>query len=310
MKRVLVVSYSQSGQLHGVVDSVLEPLHASVHHEILQPQPAFPFPWSLRSFLDVFPESVRLEPCGLAPLGIAEDAEFDLVILAYQVWFLAPAQPMTAFLKSPAARRLLKGKPVVTIIACRNMWLTAQETVKRLIAEAGGRLKDNIVLTDRANALATFISTPRWLLTGRRDRFLGLPPAGVPQSDIDGCRRFGVALSEALANDGEAGSAPMLSGLRAVEVEPRLIMSERAGSRAFRVWSAIIRKFGPPGGTARQCMLLVFVCYLIAMIITIVPLSLLLQKLLRPLLAGRIGTLKNYYEQPSGSQDFRMVSHD
>ena len=55
--------------------------------------------------------------------SVRADEQFDLVILAYQVWYLAPSGPITAFLKSEAGRRLLHGRPVVTVIACRNMWL-------------------------------------------------------------------------------------------------------------------------------------------------------------------------------------------
>src|SRR5438128_2389674 len=83
------------------------------------------------------------------------------------------------------ARRL------VTIIACRNMWLVAQETVKQLIQGAGGRLCDNVVFIDEGRALATFITTPRWVLTGRRNAFWGLPAAGVAEEQIANSDRFG-----------------------------------------------------------------------------------------------------------------------
>lgn len=310
MKKVLVVGYSQSGQLHEVIARFIEPLHGTPHvkvrKEILRPQHPFPFPWSFPAFLDVFPESVRLEPRPLQPLSVGPEENFDLIILAYQVWFLSPSQPITAFLQSAEGKRLLNGKPVITVIACRNMWLSAQETTKRLIAEAGGRLCDNVVLTDRAHPLATFITTPRWLLTGRRDSFFGLPPAGVNPAVINDCARFGAALIPALAEDREKTGQPLLDGLRAVTVEARLIMSERAGQRAFRVWSWIVSRFGAAGQKRRQPALFAFALYLIALIVTVVPLSLLLQTLLRPLLASRLARLKAYYEQPSGSQDYRL----
>jgi len=310
MKKVLVVGYSQSGQLHEVVTRFIEPLRnapqVKVREEILQPQTPFPFPWSFSAFLDVFPESVRLKPRQLRPLTLQREEEFDLIILAYQVWFLSPSQPITAFLQSTEAKRLLRGKPVITLIACRNMWLSAQETTKRLIADAGGNLCDNVVLTDRAHPLATFITTPRWLLTGRRNSFFGLPPAGVNPAAITDCARFGAALIPALAQDREKAGKPLLDGLRAVSVESHLIISERAGQRAFRAWSWIISRFGAAGQKRRQPALFVFALYLVILIITVVPLSLLAQRLLRPLLAPRLARLKDYYEQPSGSQGYRL----
>ena len=144
MKRVLLVHFSQSGQLTRIARQLVAPLAAAadvrVVEEVLRPRAAYPFPWPLWRFLDAMPESVLLEPPALEPLRVHPGERFDLVVLAYQVWYLAPCEPVTAFLKSPAGRELLRGRPVVTLIACRNMWLTAQETVKRLIREAGGVL--------------------------------------------------------------------------------------------------------------------------------------------------------------------------
>ena len=63
IKNVLVVHYSQTGQLTELVHSMLAPLRARadvcVHEEVLRPQRPYPFPWSFFTFLDVFPESVR-----------------------------------------------------------------------------------------------------------------------------------------------------------------------------------------------------------------------------------------------------------
>jgi hypothetical protein len=131
-------------------------------------------------FVDAFPECVQLDAPPLKPLSITADRQFDLVILTYQVWYLAPALPMTAFLKSPCRPALIKDKPVVTVVACRNMWLSAQETMKRLIAEAGGQLRDHLAFTDQGHG-AGHLHHHAALGADRQARplFLGLPPAGV-----------------------------------------------------------------------------------------------------------------------------------
>lgn len=311
MKRVLVVHYSQSGQLGQIAGNIAAPLRAAgveVVEEILRPREPYPFPWPFFDFLDAFPESFRLDPPPNHPPAADPDKPFDLVILAYQVWYLSPAMPMTAFLQSIEGRRLVNGRPVVTVVACRNMWLGAQEKMTKLVADAGGRLIDHIAFTDDAHPLATFITTPRWVLTGRRDRFLGLPPAGVAPAEIAGAERFGRALAEALARDEERSGRPLLTGLRAVRVNPRLIVSERAGQRAFRVWSGFIRLFGKRGQWRRRPVLALFVTYLLLLIVTVVPLSLLLQRALAPLLRPRLDALRARYEQPSGSGTERLPS--
>lgn len=313
MKKVLVINYSQTGQLAEVTQQVVAPLRAAghqVHLETLVPETPFPWPWPIIDFVDAFPECVQLDAPPLKPLSIPAETDFDLVILTYQVWYLAPALPMTAFLKSAEARRLLAGKPIVTLVACRNMWLTAQETMQHLIAEGGGQLRDHLAFTDQGHPLATFITTPRWVLTGKRDRFFGLPPAGVAPAEIRGATRFGRALADALDNDRERNAGPMLAGLQAATVNPRLAISERAASRAFRVWSKLIRLFGKRGQWRRRPVLLVFALYLIAMVITIVPLSLLIQWLLSPLLKTPLEQLRARLEQPSGSQDFNLKKYE
>ena len=304
MKRVLLVHFSQTGQLTRVARRLSSPLagggDVELVEEVLRPRPPYPFPWSLRRFLDAMPETVLLEPPALEPFSVPAGERFDLVILAYQVWYLAPSGPMTAFLKSETGKRLLRGRPVVTVIACRNMWLLAQESVKRLIQEAGARLLDNVVFTDQGGTLATFVTTPRWLLTGRRDSFWGLPAAGVAEEEIANAGRFGRALLDALRAGRECKDAPMLAGLGAARVDPGLIFSERAARRAFSAWSRLIRLGGAPGSIARVPMLALFSVYLVAMILTVVPTSLLVQRITRPLFAARLRSLQTYYELPSG----------
>ncbi len=312
MKNVLVINYSQTGQLADITVQVVAPLRAAghqVHLETLVPETPFPWPWPIVDFVDAFPECVQLDPPPIKPMAIPANVDFDLVILTYQVWYLSPALPMTAFLQSTEGKRLIAGKPVVTLVACRNMWLSAQATMKRLIAEAGGQLRDHLAFTDQGHALATFITTPRWVLTGKRNSWLGLPPAGVAPEEIRAASRFGRALADALDHDAERSGQPMLTGLRACTVNPRLALSERAAHRAFKVWSRLIRAFGKRGQWRRRPMLLLFALYLITLVLTVVPFSLLLQWLLSPLLAPRLARLRAELEQPSGSQDFNLNNY-
>src|SRR6266581_2026775 len=183
MKRVLVVHFSQTGQLARVARRLVSPLaeagDVELVEEVLRPHQPYPFPWPAWRFLDVMPETVLLEPPELEPLSVRAEEPFDLIILAYQVWYLAPSGPITAFLKSEAGKRLLRGRPVVTVIACRNMWLVAQETVKQLIQGAGGRPR-----------------AARWPARGSRARGCAHacgPRSGVRRSAADFQRTGGAA---------------------------------------------------------------------------------------------------------------------
>jgi len=314
MARILVISYSQTGQLERVARAMVSPLIGDSGFEVisekLQPQTPYPFPWGFLDFFDTFPETVHLDEVPLQPVGFDPDAHYDLVILAYTVWFLSPALPISSFLKSPAAR-VLAGKPVITLIACRNMWLSAQETVKDLLARRGARLIDNVVLIDQGPTWATFVTTPRWLLTGRKSGFWHIfPPAGVSDAAAKAAARFGRALREArhLIESG-AATGPLLSGLAAVKVNPGYIASERLGKRSFLIWGRLLRALGQPGNAVRRIVLVVYILFLVTLILTVVPLGVLARRLLRPLTRARIEREVARLEAPSGSGVERLAQY-
>ena len=111
MKNVLVIYYSQSGQLESIARNIAKPLLNAeeinvVFHEIQLEKP-FPFPWNKEAFFDAFPESFLQIPTELKPIP-AEivNQKFDLILLHYQVWYLSPSIPINSFLKSSEAKML------------------------------------------------------------------------------------------------------------------------------------------------------------------------------------------------------------
>jgi hypothetical protein len=306
MKRVLVIHYSQTGQLRDLMQSVVAPLQAAPGIDVtlapIRPCRPYPFPWPFWRFFNTFPETVYGEADPVEPLDVADDAEFDLVILAYQVWFLSPSLPTTAFLQSEQAARLLRGKPVVTLIGCRNMWLMAQEVMKGHLQRLGARLVDNIVLTDHVHSAFTFISTPLWMLTGRRGPFLGglVPPAGIPAAEIAAASRFGTAIAAQLPQRTAGDTSPMLQGLGAVAVNERLIASETIARRSFRIWGGLLRALGGPSSPLRRLVLVVYVIFLVTLILTVVPVSAVIKRLIAPLTRERVARQRAYFAAPSG----------
>lgn len=310
MKRILVVYYSQTGQLASIAKTLSDPLaqaeDMSVTYAAVQPDPPYPFPWPFFDFLDAFPETVALDPPAISLDGLDGDERFDLVILAYTVWFLSPAPPITGFLKSETAHRVLRDTPVVTVVGCRNMWLQAQEAVKELLAQAEARHIDHVALTDRGSSIKTLFTTPRWMLTGRREPFWGIfPRAGIHEDDIRHSERFGRALRQALRHGDIETQSPVLAGLGAAPVDDRLIDSERIGKRSFAIWSKLIRRIGPPRHPARRAVLGVYVVFLITMIATVVPVTMTLRTVSKPLRRNKLAAERAYYAQPSGADRSR-----
>ncbi|WP_339525379.1 dialkylrecorsinol condensing enzyme [Pseudomonas sp. EA_35y_Pfl2_R111] len=304
MRQVLIVHFSQTGQLDRLAQSVCAPLqqHGDIQLDFLQLQPAqpYPFPWPFLDFFRIFPETVLMRPQPLLPLAVDASKRYDLVILAYQVWFLSPSQPMTAFLASPEAAQLLKGTPVVTLIGCRNMWLMAQEKLKNRLTELGARLVDNIALTDACGTAASFLATPLWLFTGRQKPYSWVPRAGIDEAEIAAASRFGQAMVQRLTADSLPIEQPMLTGLGAVRIDEKLIASEKVGNRSFQLWSRLLAALGPQQSRRRGAGLVVYILFLLCLIVTVVPLSALLKKLLAPLLKERTQREKAYFAGPSG----------
>ncbi|MDD2829445.1 MAG: dialkylresorcinol condensing enzyme [Sulfuricurvum sp.] len=304
IKRVLVVYYSQSGQLTRVLERMLSPLHENPAIELsivrLESSEDFTFPWSFWRFFDAFPESVYLDPPNNLPFELENPHEFDLIIIGYQPWFLSPSLPMSAFLLSDEAKIILKDKPVMTVIGCRNMWIEAHKTLKELISKCQGQLIDNVVFSDQSGPLESFITTPRWMLSGKKDSFLGFSRAGISDDDIVSSERFGKRLVEKLQDNSHLINGPMLKNLGAVQVDDRFIAAEKIGKRSFRIWGALIRLFGKRGSKLRLPILSFYILFLITLIITVVPINMMIQAMIRRLFKGKIDKIREILEAPSG----------
>lgn len=301
MKKILIIHYSQTGQLTDIVNSVTSCFKDNedvlITWEKIKPKPAFPFPWKATQFCDVFPESVRGISCQIEPVRFDPNEDYDLIILAYQVWFLAPSMPITAFLDSSAAR-VMKGRPVLTIIGCRNMWLLAHETVKQKIIESGGSLFGNIVLGDRTGNLLGVLTITIWMLTGKKSSFLNLlPGAGISDQDIQDAAKFGNILADALQNDDPGPIQKTLNAHGAVTVEPQYILFEKRIHRIFLIWSKFILQKGQRGNPARKRRVRLFLVYLFAAIAVIAPISTVLSKLALKLKKDEIQSAIDYYSK-------------
>jgi hypothetical protein len=302
MKKILVIYYSQTGQLTQIIDSILEPVRqdedVAIVYEQLKPQQSYPFPWNTYQFCDVFPESVAGTACELQPLACSPDEDYDLVIIAYTVWYLAPSIPINSFLQSPEAKRIIKNRPVLTIIGCRNMWLLAQEKVKQHVKQAGGRLAGNIVLADRANNLVGVLTIAAWMLSGKKEKFLKIfPRPGVSDADIKAAARFGQPILAAISREEFLLDQKQLNARGAVEIKPALLLMENRISKVFKIWSGFIRQKGGPQDPKRRKRVRAFMVYLIVAVIILAPLAAVVAFFLQALKKDKLNAEVEYYSQ-------------
>lgn len=297
MKNVLVVYYSQSGQLESIAKNIAQPLLGSadiniVFHEI-RLENSFPFPWTNEAFFDSFPESFLQIPAKLKPISPEIlNIKFDLILLNYQVWYLSPSIPITSFLKSPEAKILMNNTHVVTISGSRNMWVMAQEKVKSLLLQNGALLKGNIALVDRVGNLISVITIVEWMFTGIKKRYLGIfPLPGISEKDIVDASKYGEVILPALLENNLDKLQSHLLAVDAVRVSPFLVLADKTGNKIFAKWSNFIIK----RDSSRKNWLKVFKIYLLVAIYLISPIVYILHLLLYPININKIKQETLYY---------------
>ncbi len=304
MTRILLLYYSQSGEAARVADALaasLQTPEVELVVERLRPRVDYPFPWkSIGAFFDVLPE------CHLGPLPELEPPVFDpagpydLVILVYQVWFLAPSLPVQSFLQAPAAR-VLRGGRVMTISVSRSMWHSAGETMKEMLAQAGARHLDHAALTHQGPAWATFITTPRALLFGKKGRFGGvLPAAGLGDAELQRVTRLGAAILRQRQQLSDSAAVPFWGRLAPAPVNHRYLLPDLLGWYAFRAWAHLLKLLTRLGPRPRRAGVYLFVLCLIYAIALAIPLSMLVRLLVYPMMRRWTAAYARRLEQPSG----------
>lgn len=296
MKKILVANYSQTGQLDEILDNFLKPLEGVIIDWVkITPKQPFPFPWSMESFFDAMPETVLEEAIEIDPITYAYD-EYDLIVLGYQPWFLSPSLPVTSLLQSVEFQRLVKGKPVVTIIGSRNMWLNSQESIKAYLRNAGARLVGNIPLIDRVQNQISAITIVYWMMTGKKHRKWGIfPKPGVSDEDILEVADYGTIVNKALKNADYANLQTEILSLGRIDVPGDILFIEGKAKRIFRIWAGIIKSKGTTK-TKRAFWVKAFNYYLIIALFVVAPVLLLVYNLLiGPFSQSSIKKKKKYF---------------
>lgn len=274
MLNILVASYSQTGQLDEILDSIVKPLSEfSVDRIKIEPEHPYPFPWTGAEFFELMPSCVLEQPIELKPFEIP-DKEYDLIILGYQPWFLSPSLPATSILKNEKFKKATEGKPVITVIGARNMWINSQKSVIKDLEEANAQLVANIPLGDRTSNLVSAITILHWMLNGRKDSLMGIfPKPGISDEDIKEASKYGELIAEALrANQLPALQEKILS-LGGIELPISIIFIEERAKILFRIWANFIDKKGTTP-RKRRLYTRLFKYYLIVALFIVAPIVL------------------------------------
>ena len=295
-KKVLAIYYTQSGQMGEIIDTFTKPLveaGASVEKARVKLVNGYEFPWTGTRFFSVMPSCVLGIPEPIEPLNLKE-TKYDLVILGYQPWFLSPSIPSNSLLQSDEFKEIIKGTPVVTISAGRNMWINSYVRVRKMIKDAGANLVGNIALLDKHPNPISFVTIFYWMLTGKKDRYLNIfPKPGVSELDIAATSGYGATVAAHLENNSWDALQDELIAQKAVEINYKLMFIEARAKPIFAVWAKIIA-----GRKNRTPWLSAFKYYLFVALFLGAPVLLTLDAIfLKPFSAKRIKRNKLKYLQ-------------
>ncbi len=293
-KKILVIYFTQSGQLGDIIGNFTSPLLMAGHtveKVVVQPLTPYPFPWSSESFFAQMPDCVLQVPAALQPFHLKETS-YDLVILGYQAWFLSPCIPVNSILQQAPVRAVIKNTPVITITGARNMWISAMEDLKKTLKQAGASLVGNIVLVDKHPNFISFVTILYWMFTGKKDRYLNLfPKPGVADEDILNTASFGNIVEKYLQQGQWDGLQAELVQQKAVVVKYNLMFIESKAKRIFGIWANLIVK-----RKKRTPWLVAFKYYLLIALFIAAPIILTVDAIFfKPFLSGRIKKQKQYF---------------
>ncbi len=295
MKEILVIHYSQTGQLTEILENFKVGFeHCNFTNVRVEMDETYPFPWTSDPFFDAMPDTVKEVPAKLKPFEIP-DKNYDLIILGYQPWFLSPSIPTTSILKDEQFQKVVNGRDVVTICGARNMWLNCFDSIRSTIKEAGGNLLVNIPLIDRNPNLISAMTILHWLFGGTKDQKWNLLPIpGVHPDDIKNAEQLGSLFYKNWSKNSLDGVQEKLNALGDVKIPVNILFIELRAKRLFHIWANLILKSKTQKSRIRKVR--IFKYYLLFALFIVSPFVLLIFNLLiRPLTFKTIRKQKEYY---------------
>ena len=269
MKKALFLYYSQTGQTERAMQMLSKGFGQMADCETFAYTVSedFNFPWKMTSFFRAFPRCVL----GLAPPiknFPANLEDYDLIFLGGQVWFLSPSLPLWSFLQSDHARAL-RGKKIITVVTCRNIWYSALKSVIKSINEWGGIFLGQITICEVSPLWASFVTTPRWMLTGNKEPFAFFPAAGIREEDFIKLEVLGRDLAKSWLNSNESTVDQNL--LKSNLDRPSLRLMNKIGYPVFKFWARLIMRVAPHSGLSQDIWLILFRINLLVLIVLITP---------------------------------------
>lgn len=274
--KVAVFYYTQTGQALDIAKSVCKPIEedgGKVVYKAIEPVTPFPYPWSYMNFFQQMPETRLYMPAPIKDFDYSDVEDADLVVISGQSWYLSPSQPIEAFLQNEKVRAYLKGRKVVTLNGCRNMWAMGQKEIRKQLAQAGADYVGYAVLQDEHPNLVSLFTIVSWLFYDRKEAHGIVPRAGVSNENITAASKFGTPILKALKNNNFSNLQKELVDLGSIPYRSFLVFVETVGHRMFGIWAKFCRKKGGPNAKERNTRIFLFSLYVFFALLVASPIA-------------------------------------
>ena len=105
----------------------------------------------------------------------AQSGDYNLVVIGSPTWWLTTNMPVRSYLKSPAARTVLHGRPFAAFSVSRRYWKGNMQDVRELGEGNGGRWLGETHFTADGGQVRSMLSWLAYMKSGQpRERILGV----------------------------------------------------------------------------------------------------------------------------------------
>jgi menaquinone-dependent protoporphyrinogen IX oxidase len=166
------------------------------------------------AYLDIFgmmPAQLRGATGEIRIPDDASDGDYDLIVIGSPTWWIKTSVPIRSWLKSDAARRVLKGKRFAAYVVCRRYWGFNLRAVRKLGAERGGEYVDGIHFSFAGGQVRSLLSLISYFGKGEnRERYLGvkIPPTNLKADYLEQAQAFATGLADRIVAEARGGPEP------------------------------------------------------------------------------------------------------
>lgn len=171
MSKVLIVYFTYSQQTGKVAESMAEALEGRGHqvtkaaieftdHHYGERFSHWPMNWPIWNIVGMLPAQKRRKTGQISIPDQARDGDYDLVIVGSPTWWLTTNMPVRSYLKDPAAKKVLGGRPFAAFTTSRRYWKGNIADIRELGESAGGHWEGQTHFVSEGNQVMSMWS---WL---------------------------------------------------------------------------------------------------------------------------------------------------